>query len=293
MPTFAYGDSSRTGDDKYIIARFRFDAALSWVVNLRSYLNLPELKYKFFQPRIYQVQSKTQLWKDVQEGVYQAEITITDPAPYKRAVIITLMDQQAEPGIDFDLEDVNEEAAHWMIEGSPLSLADSVTIDWAFENPGPPENATFNSSVIHKRVGGKLRDAVVVSTRSHAMLSPSETREIASINALASGPNYGLAIARIARLSNMWDVEHPKSLPILNEFSERIAYIAAGRTRLCELISHKPSVTEGVSHESDHLQAADMAAGWAANLLTLSGGDYRSLAQKFASVCVNGIVYPA
>ncbi|MGC2420037.1 MAG: hypothetical protein WA405_00125 [Candidatus Acidiferrales bacterium] len=292
MSAFAYGDSSRTGDDKYVLAQLRSDATLSWVVDLRSYLNLPELKYKFFQPHIFRVQSKRDLWKNVQEGVYQAEITITDPRVYQEAVILDLLEQQAEFGIDFDLRTVNEEASHWMIARSPLSLAESVTMDFAFEISDPGAGISFTSGAIRERAGGKLNDAIVVSARAHAMLSPAEAKEIASIKYLSGGMNYGLALAKIARLSRMWDVEHPKSLPILNEFSERIAYIAAGHGVFGRRFKSQPFVTEGGSHSSDHLQAADMAAGWAANLLTLSGGDYRSLAQKFATVCVNGVTYP-
>jgi hypothetical protein len=54
----------------------------------------------------------------------------------------------------------------------------------------------------------------------------------------------------------------------------------------------KDGVWETNSRDVDHIQAADLAAGWAVDLLTLTNGDYRSLAQRFAWVGVNGIVIP-
>jgi len=285
---FAYGDSCRTGDDKYVIAQFKFDASMSWAADLRSFLNLRELKYKFFEPRRYQVQSKADLWKRVTEGVFQAEITIADPSAYKHEVILTLLDERAEPGIDFDMRIVNRAAARSMIAASPLGLANVATSDFVLNDD---EAASFDAEAIHERAGGKLNDAVVVAARSHAMVGPKDIKTLVEIMCLEGNLADGLAIARSTQRSRLWDIEHPRSLPILNDLSDRIAYLAAGRLRL-PWRRGLPAVEEGASVDSLHLQAADMAAGWSANLLTLTGGDYRSLAQKFASVSVNGIVYP-
>ena len=292
MTNFTYGDSCQTGDDKYVIAQFPSDASLSWVLDLRSFLNVAELKYKTFEPRLYHVQSKPDLWKRVLDGVYHGEITITDPRVYKRAVFFTWYDQGAEWRIDFDERTVNEEAAEWMIGCSPLRIADRANIDWRFENPDSDDIIDFTPSGIKERAGGKFTDAIVVSTRAHAMLNPAETRQLIDLCTLSSGANYATGLAQVARLCRIWDIEHPKSLPILNDFSDRIGSIISTRGRHFFAGRTKPAVSEEVSHSSDHLQAADMAAGWAAHLLTLSGGDYRSLARQFISVCVNGVVYP-
>src|ERR1019366_3287378 len=111
-----------------------------------------------------------ELWQNVWTGVRQGEITITDPQEYKDNVIFTLLDQHAEPNIDFDERTVNSVAARWMIADSPLTLADSVTVEWAFENSDSECTYNFTSDEICKRAGGKLTDAIVVSARSHAML---------------------------------------------------------------------------------------------------------------------------
>ncbi len=51
MPGFAYGDSVKTGDDKYVLAQFRYDAILAWVAELRSFLDLKELKWRDYKNR--------------------------------------------------------------------------------------------------------------------------------------------------------------------------------------------------------------------------------------------------
>jgi hypothetical protein len=43
-------------------------------------------------------------------------------------------------------------------------------------------------------------------------------------------------------------------------------------------------------HSIDHIQAADMAAGWAVFVLIFSHGDYVELAKRFAWVGVNEVV---
>ncbi len=53
------------------------------------------------------------------------------------------------------------------------------------------------------------------------------------------------------------------------------------------------AVFEEASQMTDHMQAADFAAGWAADLLLATNGDYRSLAKRFRWVGVNGVVIPA
>jgi hypothetical protein len=85
--TFKYGDACESGDDKYVVAQFRSDASLAWVPDLRSFLNLAELKYRDFHPRRHQVMSNAEMWAKFEKGVQQAEITIVDPLYYKQAVL--------------------------------------------------------------------------------------------------------------------------------------------------------------------------------------------------------------
>jgi hypothetical protein len=61
MVNFTYGDSSRTGDDKYVLAQFRSDASLAWVSELRAFLVKDELKYKWFAPERHRVMASVRI----------------------------------------------------------------------------------------------------------------------------------------------------------------------------------------------------------------------------------------
>jgi hypothetical protein len=93
-------------------------------------------------------------------------------------------------------------------------------------------------------------------------------------------------------MGRAFDVEHEKSLPILNELVDKVTRAARLPTFVVSRGREK-AVSEESSQLSDHMQAADMAAGWAADLLLASNGDYRALAKQFRWVGVNGIVIPA
>jgi hypothetical protein len=58
------------------------------------------------------------------------------------------------------------------------------------------------------------------------------------------------------------------------------------------LVPPELAVTEASSEQSDHLQAADFAAGRATDLLVATDGDYRALASKVRWARVNGITIP-
>jgi hypothetical protein len=49
-------------------------------------------------------------------------------------------------------------------------------------------------------------------------------------------------------------------------------------------------VNEEKSESIDHIQGADIAAGWAVDTLMLTNGDYTALAKQFAWVSVNGVI---
>ncbi len=84
MGLTGYGDSSHTADGKYIIASFRADANLGWVVDLRSFLNISELKYKHYAPleKRNHVAANRPLYRNVMNGLSEAELTIIDRERY-------------------------------------------------------------------------------------------------------------------------------------------------------------------------------------------------------------------
>ena len=302
MSASKYGDACQSGDEKYVVAQFRSDASLGWVPGLRSFLHLPELKYRDFQPRRHQVQSNAEMWAKLQKGIQQAEITIVDPVVYKDAVIADWLYQRAEPGHDFDMKMVNDESGEWMLRMSPLSIAQSTAIDYYYQNVAFDETTgrfspdaefqDFSTAEIKRRAGGRLKDATVLAARSHAMLSPSEEREVIAICSHSPGGDYEKRCSLLARMCRVFDADHHGSVPILNEFADRLVH-AAGVGNVASLLrGSSKMVSEEKSHTIDHIQAADMAAGWAVDLLIYSHGDYRELAKRFAWVGVNGVVIP-
>jgi len=304
MSSFTYGDSCQTGDDKYVIAQFRSDASLDWVADLRAFLMKDELKYKWFNPERHRVMAKADLWKRVQDGVHQAEITILDPRRYAEFAMAEYLEEQAVPGIDFDTRAINEKSGRYLIEGSPLGAVSAFEYDWLADNTryydgyvsgdgGVHIGGRFSADSVKQRAGGKLHDAIVVAARSHAMLAPSEMNEIMRSCFGYGGMDYASGMDLIKRMTRVFDVEHPKSIPILNEFSERLAHAVGIPHSVSRAIRRKGIVSEAGSHDIDHIQAADLAAGWAVDLLTLTNGDYRTLAQRFAWVGVNGVLVPS
>ena len=300
--TFKYGDACESGDDKYVVAQFRSDASLAWVPDLRSFLNLPELKYRDFHLRRHQVMSNAAVWAMFEKGVQQAEITIVDPLIYKQAVLDDWLDQNAELGVDFDLKMVNDSAGESMLQMSPLGIAEMTSIDFYYQHLAFDETTgrfspdakfqDFSAPTIKRRAGGRLKDATVLAARSHAMLSPSERQGVMAICSQYSCADYGTRCALLAKMCRIFDSDHPGSVPILNEFSERLT-LAAGVGNVASILrGSSKMVAEEKSHSIDHIQAADMAAGWAVDLLIFSHGDYIELAKRFAWVGVNGIVVP-
>jgi hypothetical protein len=73
------------------------------------------------------------------------------------------------------------------------------------------------------------------------------------------------------------------SWPTLLEFSSHVA------ARLAQ----KAPISEGPSTMSEHIQAADFAAGWVADLLVATDKDQRALARKVRWVGLNGLSIPA
>jgi hypothetical protein len=221
---------------------------------------------------------------------------------YKDAIILDWLDQQAEPGIDFDLKTVNEQTAQRLIELSPLAIANITPGDLvrsydinparrfliASDAPG----TDFRPATLTQRAGGGLKDALILTGRSHAMISPSERRELTHLVLKISSAPLGTRLALVAKMARIFDMDHPNSIPILNELSDHMIGFA-GVTHFRHAIRNaEKMVSERDSKNVDYIQAADMAAGWAVDTLLYNGGEYRELAERFASVSVNGIGIP-
>jgi hypothetical protein len=302
-----YGDSSHTADGKYIIASFRADANLGWVVDLRKFLNLPELKYRDYAPLEIRnrVAANSPLYRKMIGGLADAELTIIDQQRYTWKEFFRLRELGATFGEDFTLRDIQSSAANQMILDSPLGLPDDYSQSPAMQrmvrvsevlggNATLQELPRTDVSELHQRSGGKFKDAVVLSARAHSMLSPSEFFEL---RYMAENPYMrGTLVENMRRASEMghiFDHEHQKSVPILNELVSKVASAGGVPPHVALTLRLKGPVREEASHLTDHMQAADFAAGWAADLLTSTDSDFRALAAKVRWVSVNGIIWPS
>jgi hypothetical protein len=286
---FVYGDSCVSGDDKYVIAQFRQDAPMEWVGELRAFLVKDELKYKHFQPERHRVQSNRPLWKRVVAGIERAEITIVDPFLYENSVLFDLEEKGAEYGYDFDLRDLHERTSDAMLERSPLGAAQFGQYGFLNNALARERRGDFSTEHIKRRIGGKRRDAIVTSARAHAMVTPSEKWELIRICSGFGMPSLLERMGVIEKMARVFDVEHPKSAEILNEFSDRIAE-AVHLPYMSMRYGSRRVVNEERSDTIDHIQGADIAAGWAVDTLMLTNGDYPALAKQFVWVSVNGVV---
>jgi hypothetical protein len=98
--------------------------------------------------------------------------------------------------------------------------------DWLAERSKEDPRADFSTDVIKRRIGGKRRDAVVTAARAHAMISPSEKWELIGLCGGFAAFNLVKRVSLIKKLARVFDVEHPKSGDLLNEFSVRVAIAA-------------------------------------------------------------------
>lgn len=263
---------------------------MDWVGELRSFLVKDELKYKHFQPERHRVMSNKPLWQRIVAGVERAEITIVDPFEYENQVLFDLQERGAEYGHDFDARALRELTSDAMLKGSPLRAAEISQYDWLANDFGTNTRQEFSTASIKKRIGGKRRDVVITAARAHAMVSPSEKLDLIRLCAGIDMPNLLDRVAMIRKLGRVFDVEHAKSVDVLNDFSDRIA--EAAQLSHLALFDGARVVREEKSDNIDHIQGADIAAGWAVDFLMLSNGDYPGLARQFAWVSVNGIVIP-
>jgi hypothetical protein len=304
MDWTGYGDSTRTGDNKYVLACFRADANLSWVVDLRSFLNIPELKYKDYSPRRHHVASNPRVQANLMRGLGDAELTIVDAQMYREDAYFGLVDKGAELGGDFDWTTLNDLAADGMLRDSPFGLTNPDT-GFGFPADGTfrwresysdklEELPAFDPTDLKRRAGGKLRDVEVLAARAHSIMSPTEYRELQIIvNEPMLRLNFPRNLERVKRLAHVFDEEHAKSVPLLNDLVGHLAEASGVPHGYALQMASTDPIREDQSTNSDHIQAADIAAGWAADLLLSTNNDYRALARQVRWITVNGIAVPA
>lgn len=290
-----YGDATKTSGSgiisKYVLAQFRSDSDLEWVQRIRSSLTADELKWPHFKEWRPRLKEDRELWPIIENGIGQATIIIIDPDPIEKDIHRALREDGAEFGEDFNRRYLANQCSLALLRGTPVAyLPEELAriIPW-WQKEEVFSLDKFTPEAIHSRIGQKLNDAKVFAARAHAAFDvPSLSEDInASTLDVFRSPLSRVILSEVLSVDRIFDTEHEPSLRELNSIVEVIAnalsrdFPVVGESQARKLVSEQDSRTV------DHLQAADLAAGWARELLELVGGP-RSLADKFERVWVNG-----
>jgi hypothetical protein len=285
-----YGDGTTTEGSalrkKYVLAQIRSDANLTWVADTKRALTVGELKWKILREYRPRLRAMTDLWASIEAGVRQATIVVIDTTPIRKEVVARLVADGAEEGQDFDDSDIIDGCASALVQGTPVAY---LPTDLAkVINCWPVPNASFEDftpEAIRNKIGRGLRDARVFAARAHATFDlPSHGA--ASTTDIFRSPATRLVVAELLATTRCFDNEHAGSTELLNEASDAIAGALEGVLATPGMVRSEPLVKEYDSAAIDHLQAADVAAGWARELLELT--DLRALARAFERVLMNG-----
>lgn len=296
-----FGDSTTTEGPlrKYVLAQFRSDADLAWVMDLRAELVANELKYKAFREARPRIRKNQDLWKAVEAGVGQATIIVSDPAPLVDAVRDAYVADGGKEGADFGDAELHRGGAAALIATTPIAFLPDELVKASSWAPGQRLGSLddFSPKQIQDEIGDGLKTATVFAARAHATFdvvtrdaSATTTRDV------YRSPLAPVILRELMSVSRQFDEEHPASAGLLNRASDEIGLFIASKLRPMVTppgmepyaipIPILPLVEEVASTNIDHIQAADVAAGWAREILEMS--DAETLTKTFEGVIVNG-----
>ena len=291
-----YADATRTEGGhlaKYILAQFRPDSQLAWVSELRRLLATEELKWPQFKENRPKLRQSAQLWSRIEAGIGQATIVVMDPHPVDRAVRELLRKRESEPGY-VDL--FTEEVAMAIVSATPIAHLPyelDRAIPWSRYEP-LASLEKFTPERMLAQLAGASRKAMVSKTivfaaRAHAIFDVAvKDAGAASTRDLFRSPLSKVLLAELLSTRRFFDHEQPTSVELLNAAADEIAVNLKATLPMIGDISAEPLVREVDSRAVDELQAADLAAGWARELLDLDPS-VRRLAEIFERVLLNGV----
>ena len=287
-----YGDSTTTEGGglyaKYVLAQFRADSNLEWVRELRALLVRDELKYRDFRETRHRLKKDKQLWSRIENGVGQASIIVVDPTAQNLHVIFEAL----EGGLSFqeinDSPQLFDQTATAMIAGTPIAylpLELAQAVPWArYDLVADLER--FTPEAIRKAIGGGLREARIFAARAHAVFDLATASDSVRTDEVFKSPLARVMLAELVSTIRSFDTEAPGTLGVLNEAADQIASSIQGHLPGELVGAERPLVREVDSRALDEIQAADIAAGWAREMLET--GDYRVLGTRFERVWLNG-----
>jgi|GEM_PF-2130544 len=295
VPTAAstYGDSTTTEGGrlrKYILAQFRSDADLEWVRQLRARLVKDELKYADFKDTRPRLRAEQPLWSRVERRVAQASIIVIDPRPIEAEIREAVRAAiRGDPNPLLEERIVTEACASRIVANTPIAY---LPLDLARAVPWGEYDLLanverFTPERIRSRIGGGLRSAQIFAARAHALFDlPGLGDHLEATDDVFKSPLAPVLFAELLATSRSFDEESPTTLPVLNEAANEIGIALQNDFPGWAEGRDKPLIREVTSRAIDEIQAADIAAGWARDVLEVS--DPRSLGSHFERVWVNG-----
>jgi hypothetical protein len=262
---------------------------LDWLVELRAHLQVCEVKHRVLVSERARLMVNPGLLERMYLGLCRATVVIVDPQPVATAITLRNWSEGMVDGHGYELADVIRECAKVVIRRSPLARATR-----ALQLPSDQGSAPVGRGVrltadeIQSMIGSTgLRPACAFAVRSGAAFDVPSNRDKAMDleRVLASPQSVGL-LNEVVSTPRWFDRETPGVLAAIN----RVGRVVAARlppNLVHASASGAPLAQEEDSRQSDHLQAADLAAGHARELLDggLSPADLGSL---FSAVWYNG-----
>jgi hypothetical protein len=269
-----------------VLAQFRSNVDLAWVRQTRAALGADEAKYKLLREKRASLKRDSELWQRIENGVGAATIVVADPEPFDRMVRTSLHAAGAVNGVDFRDGDINARAATALLADTPIAWLPR-ELEKVIEGSGLVSHGRFSPNDIRLRIGPQLRQAAVFAARAHATFDVSAfDGTVMSTRDVFRSPLAKDMLCEILSIPRVFDEESAAVSQVLNEASDEMARALANSLPFGAALSPEPLVREADSRSEDLLQAADIAAGWARDVIDTAG--IRALGLHFERVCVNG-----
>jgi len=137
------------------------------------------------------------------------------------------------------------------------------------------------------QIGGGLKHAMLFSARAHAIFDLKNLDpNVSTTWDMFRSPLARVCLAELLSTERTFDQENPKTIQVLNKVADEIALALGEQLPLAGKLTTAPLVKEVDSRAIDELQAADVAAGWAREILETSEAE--TLGQRFERVWING-----
>lgn len=286
----SFGDGTKTSGrfQRYVLAQVRSDADLVWVQRVRSLLVKQELKFHDVKENKYRLQKDAALWSEVEKGIGQATIIVIDPGAYEPMVRETLDSVDIEKA-GGERQAVVNACVSEVLCGTPIAYLPYAIfhqVPWSDEK-SLTSLERFTPEAILDELGGKLQHALIFAARAHAIFDVSSADNMTrTTDAFRSQRAARLILPEVLATARHFDIENKRTTDLLNSAVNAIADSFAEAFEGVSGISDQPLVIESDSRGYDEIQAADICAGWAREMLEL--GDPRALATRFERVWLNG-----